>query len=39
MDALEIFRLVATEFSDMPDDDEINPDTGKIARYGVNNIP
>ena len=35
MDALEIFRLVATEFSDMPDDDEINPDTGKIARYGV----
>lgn len=35
MDALEIFRLVAAEFSDMPDDDEKDPDTGKIVRYGV----
>lgn len=35
MDALEIFRLVATEFSDMPDDDEKDPDTGKIVKYGV----
>lgn len=38
MDALEIFRLVATEFSDMPDDDEKDPDTGKIVRYGVNSF-
>ncbi len=38
MDALEIFRLVATEFSDMPDEDEIDPETGKIVRYGVNSF-
>ena len=37
-DALEIFRLVATEFSDMPDEDEIDPETGKIVRYGVNSF-
>ncbi len=35
MDALEIFRLVATEFSDMPDEDIKNPDTGNIMQYGV----
>lgn len=38
MDALEIFRLVATEFSDMPDDDVKDTDTGKIVRYGVNSF-
>lgn len=38
MDALEIFRLVATEFSDMPDDDEKYLDTGIIVRYGVNSF-
>lgn len=38
MDALEIFRLVATEFSDMPDDDEKDLDTGMIVRYGVNSF-
>lgn len=38
MDALEIFRLVATEFSDMPDDDEKDPDTGKTVKYGVNSF-
>lgn len=36
MNALEIFRLVAAEFSDMPDDDEKDPETGKVVRYGVN---
>lgn len=38
MDALEIFRLVAAEFSDMPDEDVRDPDTGKIVRYGVNSF-
>ena len=28
MDALEIFRMVATEFASMPDDDVKDPDTG-----------
>ena len=36
MDALEIFRLVATEFSDIPDDDVVDPETGKKTQYGVN---
>lgn len=36
MDALEIFRIVATEFSDMPDDDTVDADTGKVIQYGVN---
>lgn len=35
MDALEIFRLVAKEFSDMPDDDVVDPETGKTTAYGV----
>lgn len=35
MDALEIFRLVAPEFSDIPDDDVKDPETGKITQYGV----
>ncbi len=38
MEALEIFRLVATEFSDLPDDDEVDPDTGKVVRYGINSF-
>lgn len=35
MDALEIFRLVATEFSDIPDDDVVDPETGKKTQYGI----
>lgn len=35
MDALAIFRLVATEFADMPDDDVIDSATDKVTRYGV----
>ena len=35
MDALEIFRMVATEFADLPDEDVREPDTGKIVSYGV----
>lgn len=35
MDALEIFRLVAPEFSDIPDDDVKDPETGKITQYGA----
>lgn len=34
MDALEIFRMVAKEFSDIPDDDVVD-DTGRVAQYGV----
>lgn len=32
MDALEIFRIVATEFSEIPDDDYVEEETGKITR-------
>ena len=35
MDALEIFRLVAPEFSEIPDDDVKDPKTGKVTQYGV----
>ena len=35
MDALAIFRLVATEFADMPDDDVVDSATDKVPRYGV----
>lgn len=35
MEALEIFRLVATEFADMPDEDLIDDETGEVAIYGV----
>jgi hypothetical protein len=35
MDALEIFRIVATEFADMPDEDIVDTDTGKVKTYGV----
>lgn len=38
MDALEIFRLVAAEFADMPDGDVRDPDSGKITQYGVNSF-
>lgn len=38
MDALAIFRLVATEFADMPDDDVVDADTGKAVRHGVNSF-
>lgn len=38
MEALEIFRLVATEFADMPDDDIVDSGTGKIVAYGVNSF-
>ena len=34
MKALEIFRLVAREFSEMPDEDKIDPISGKTV-YGV----
>lgn len=35
MDALEIFRLVATEFSSIPDSDEIDESTGEVTQRGV----
>lgn len=36
MDALAIFRIVAKEFSGIPDDDVVDEDTGKVNQYGVN---
>ncbi|KXB58171.1 DUF4054 domain-containing protein [Lachnoanaerobaculum saburreum] len=33
MNALEIFRMVADEFSNLPDDDVVNE--GKVTQYGV----
>ena len=35
MDALEIFRIVAPEFKDIPDEDEIDEETGKVKKYGI----
>lgn len=35
MDALDIFRIVAKEFSDIPDEDVVDGDTGKVTQYGV----
>lgn len=35
MDALEIFRIVAKEFDDIPDEDVVDDDTGKVTKYGV----
>ena len=35
MEALEIFRMVAEEFADMPDEDEIDEESGKVVRRGV----
>lgn len=34
MEALEIFRMVAQEFSDIPDEDTVD-ETGKVTQYGV----
>ena len=34
MEALEIFRIVATEFADIPDEDTTDETTGKKT-YGV----
>ena len=38
MEALDILRLVGTEFSDMPDDDVVDSETGKVTQYGVNSF-
>ncbi|WP_313579951.1 DUF4054 domain-containing protein [Lacrimispora sp.] len=38
MDALAIFRLVAAEFNDLPDDDVKDPDSGKVTAYGVSSF-
>ncbi len=38
MDALSIFRMVATEFADIPDDDVVDVETGKVIQYGVNSF-
>lgn len=35
MDALDIFRIVAKEFSDIPDEDVVDEETGKVTQYGV----
>lgn len=35
MEALQIFRIVASEFNDIPDEDVTDPDTGKIVAYGI----
>ena len=35
MDALEIFRIIAPEFAQMPDDDTVDSETGKVTAYGV----
>lgn len=35
MDALAIFRIVAKEFSDIPDEDVVDEETGKVTQYGV----
>ncbi len=34
MNALEIFRMVATEFGNLPDEDVVNNE-GKVTQYGV----
>jgi len=35
MEALDIFRIIATEFAYMPDENVIDEETGKIKQYGV----
>ena len=35
MDVLEIFRMVAEEFSDIPDEDVIDEETGKVTQRGI----
>ena len=37
MNALEIFRMVADEFSNLPDEDIVNGE-GKVTQYGVNSF-
>lgn len=34
MNALEIFRMVATEFSSIPDED-VTDESGKVTQYGI----
>ena len=38
MNALEIFRLVATEFADIPDENVVDSETGKVTQYGVSSF-
>lgn len=38
MDALAIFRLVATEFADMPDEDIVDTESGTVTKYGINSF-
>ena len=35
MDTLAIFRLIATEFKDIPDEDVLNGESSQIVQYGV----
>lgn len=35
MEALEIFRIVATEFAEIPDEDVVDTETGKVTQYGI----
>lgn len=35
MDTLAIFRLIATEFKDIPDEDVLNDESSQIIQYGV----
>lgn len=35
MDALAIFRLIATEFKDIPDEDVLDSASSQIVQYGV----
>lgn len=35
MEALDIFRMIAKEFDDIPDEDIVDEETGKVKTYGV----
>lgn len=35
MEALEIFRIVAKEFDDIPDEDVIDEESGKVTQRGI----
>ena len=35
MDALQIFRIIAPEFDNIPDEDVVDEETGKVKQYGV----
>lgn len=35
MDALEIFRIIAPEFADIPNEDIVNEETLKVETYGI----